>query len=188
MTADKRATTGAQPRMGWKAVMSGQAWIALARANRKEFNRFLKFCVVGVIGAVIDFGLLNIMMLTLAAQNVNLGEWRMLGLFPLNGNLTLSNTVSFTTAVISNFTWNRLWTYPESRSKPLVGQLGQFFIVNIAGLAINLAVLNMLNPLATQLLGPLGYNAAKAVATGVVLFWNFFVNRFWTYSDVKLGS
>ena len=30
----------------------------------------------------------------------------------------------------------------------------------------------------------LGYNMAKAIATGVVLFWNFFVNRYWTYSDV----
>jgi putative flippase GtrA len=30
----------------------------------------------------------------------------------------------------------------------------------------------------------LGYNAAKVLATGVVMFWNFFINRFWTYNDV----
>jgi putative flippase GtrA len=29
-----------------------------------------------------------------------------------------------------------------------------------------------------------GYIPAKVIATIVVLFWNFFVNRFWTYSDV----
>ena len=90
--------------------------------------------------------------------------------------------------MLSNFAWNRFWTYPESRSKPLAGQLGQFFVVNLAGLAINLTVLNALDPFFTHLLGPLGYNAAKAVATVVVLFWNFFINRFWTYSDVKLGQ
>ena len=162
--------------------------IALAQQNRKELMRFAKFLVVGTIGAVVDFGLLNVLMLTLRARHVDLGMWHLFGALTLNGNLTFSNTISFTSAVISNFTWNRYWTYPESRSKPLAGQLGQFFVVNIAGLAINLAVLNALDPFFTRQLGPLGYNAAKAVATIVVLFWNFIVNRFWTYGDVKLGS
>jgi len=35
-----------------------------------------------------------------------------------------------------------------------------------------------------ELAHKLGYNAAKVLATGVVMFWNFFVNRFWTYNDV----
>jgi len=162
--------------------------IALAQQNRKELTRFVKFLIVGTIGAVVDFGILNALMLTLRARQVSLGTWHLFGTLALNGNLTFSNTISFTTAVISNFVWNRLWTYPESRSKPLAGQLGQFFVVNTAGLAINLTVLNALDPFFTRLVGPLGYNAAKAVATIVVLFWNFFVNRFWTYSDVKLGE
>jgi len=162
--------------------------IALAQQNRKELTRFAKFLVVGAIGAAVDFGILNALMLTLRARQVSLGTWPLFGTLALNGNLTLSNTISFTSAVISNFIWNRHWTYPESRSKPLAGQLGQFFVVNTAGLAINLTVLNALDPFFTRLLGPLGYNAAKAVATIVVMFWNFFVNRFWTYSDVKLGE
>jgi putative flippase GtrA len=162
--------------------------LALAQQNRKEFGRFLKFMGVGAMGAAVDFGILNGLMLTLRARQVDLGTWHLFGMLTLNGNLTLSNTISFTTAVLSNFTWNRFWTYPESRSKPLTGQLGQFLVVNIAGLAINLGVLNALDPFFTQLLGPLGYNAAKAVATVVVMFWNFFVNRFWTYNDVKLGQ
>ena len=162
--------------------------IALAQRNRKEATRFAKFLIVGTLGAVVDFSLLNVLMLTLRARHVDLGMWHLFGALTLNGNLTFSNTISFTSAVISNFTWNRYWTYPESRSKPLAGQLGQFFVVNIAGLAINLTVLNALDPFFARLLGPLGYNAAKAVATIVVLFWNFIVNRFWTYGDVKLGS
>ena len=31
----------------------------------------------------------------------------------------------------------------------------------------------------------IGYLPAKMVATVVVLFWNFFVNRFWTYGNVE---
>ncbi len=162
--------------------------MTLAQQNRKELTRFAKFLVVGTVGAVVDFGILNLLMLTLRARQIDLGTLRLLGTLTLNGNLTFSNTISFTSAVISNFTWNRYWTYPESRSKRLAGQLGQFFVVNIAGLAINLTVLNGLDPFFTSLLGPLGYNAAKAVATVVVLFWNFMVNRFWTYNDIKFGS
>jgi putative flippase GtrA len=29
-----------------------------------------------------------------------------------------------------------------------------------------------------------GYVPAKVLATGVVLFWNFFINRFWTFGNV----
>ena len=144
--------------------------------------------VVGTIGAVVDFGILNALKLAFRAYGVDLGMWRLFGQFSVEGNLTLANTISFTTAVISNFTWNRFWTYPESRSKPLGGQLGQFFVVNIAGLAINLTVLNALDPLFKPWLGFYSYNAAKAVATIIAMFWNYGVNRFWTYNDVKLGQ
>jgi putative flippase GtrA len=162
--------------------------IALAQQNRKEFVRFLKFMVVGTIGAVVDFGILNALKLAFRAYGVDLGMWHLMGGFTVEGNLTLANTISFTSAVISNFTWNRFWTYPESRSKPLGGQLGQFFVVNIAGLAINLTVLNALDPLFKPWLGFYSYNAAKAIATIIVMFWNYGVNRFWTYNDVKLGQ
>lgn len=144
--------------------------------NRKELKRFLKFAVVGSIGALVDFSLLYLL-------HVELG-W----------HLALSNTLSFTCAVLSNFTWNRLWTYPDSRSKPIAAQLVQFFIVNLAGWAINTGILLALSPpltglaqvagLAATLAHKIGYNMAKVVATGVVMFWNFFVNRIWTYNDV----
>jgi putative flippase GtrA len=144
--------------------------------NRKELTRFLKFAVVGSIGALVDFSLLYLL-------HVGLG-W----------HLALSNTLSFTCAVLSNFTWNRLWTYPDSRSKPIAAQLVQFFIVNLAGWAINTGILLALSPpltgvaqvagLTATLAHKIGYNMAKVVATGVVMFWNFFVNRLWTYNDV----
>ncbi len=147
--------------------------------HRKELTRFLKFAVVGTIGAVVDFGILYLLHAVL--------HWP----------LALANTVSFTCAVISNFVWNRYWTYPDSRSKPVSAQLVQFFVVNIAGWAINTGILLLLNEPLTAIAATLpmvvdaalahklGYNVAKVIATGVVMFWNFFVNRFWTYSDVK---
>jgi putative flippase GtrA len=154
----------------------------LARTNRKEFVRFLKFSIVGTIGAVVDFGTLYLLHVVVGLP------------------IVLANTCSFTAAVLSNFAWNRYWTYPDSRSKPIRTQLLQFFAVNVAGWGINTGILVLLDGPCVALvgnLGPrlvsltdpeliykLGYNLAKAIATGVVLFWNFFVNRYWTYSDV----
>lgn len=167
--------------------MSPAALVARTRlflhTNRKEVIRFLKFSVVGTIGAVVDFGTLYLLHVVLGLP------------------IVLANTCSFTAAVLSNFTWNRYWTYPDSRSKPIRTQLLQFSIVNIAGWGINTGILVLLRypcvslvgtaahsvalSLTPEMLYKLGYNLAKAIATGVVLFWNFFVNRFWTYSDVS---
>ena len=148
-----------------------------ARTNRAELERFAKFMVVGVIGAVVDFGTYNL-----------LNE--LAGLPP-----ELSGTVSFVLAICSNFVWNRYWTYPDSRSKPIVYQFVQFFIVNVLGIVIRLPIIALTRKpfggLAESLLSldsdaaqTLGNNVSLAVAVIIVMFWNFFVNRFWTYNDV----
>lgn len=142
----------------------------------------MKFAVVGTIGAMVDFGTLYLL-------------HSVVGL-----HIILANTCSFTAAVLSNFTWNRYWTYPDSRSKPLRTQLVQFFIVNVIGWGINTGILVLLRYPFTLLVTRfgaylpvladptlayrVGYNLAKGTATVIVLFWNFFVNRLWTYSDI----
>ena len=135
-------------------------------ANRRETVRFLKFCVVGSIGAVVDFGTLNLLILAFGFAKV----W--------------ANTCSFSVAVCSNFLWNRRWTYPETRRDRILPQLSQFTLVNLVGLAINQTIFLSLDRWVFTGWGPLGYNLAKVIATGVVLFWNFAVNRFWTYRHV----
>jgi putative flippase GtrA len=142
-----------------------------------ERTRFFKFAVVGTIGSVVDFGIMNLM--------VNLAHL----------TLVAAGTISFISAVISNFTWNRFWTYPESRSKPLVGQLAQFGFVNALGLLIRLPILKFGEPLLDQLVTNLvkpgrishqfvSHNLTLAIAIGVVMMWNYFVNRYWTYNDI----
>ena len=157
--------------------------VNLFQTNKKEITRFFKFSVVGTIGAVVDFGTLYLLHVVVHVP------------------IVLANTCSFSAAVLSNFTWNRYWTYPDSRTKPIRAQLLQFFIVNVVGWGINTGLLVLLDDPFVSMISTLGrnqpalanpatvyklgYNLAKAVATGVVLFWNFFVNRVWTYSDVK---
>jgi putative flippase GtrA len=30
----------------------------------------------------------------------------------------------------------------------------------------------------------IGHNAALAISMVLILFWNFFINRYWTYADI----
>jgi putative flippase GtrA len=147
--------------------------------NPRERTRFLRFAVVGIIGAVVDFGVMNLL--------TNLFY------FPL----VLAGTISFIAAIISNFTWNRFWTYPDSRSKPILSQLITFTIVNAIGLAIRVPLLAVLEPIMEGVFSnlpvhlpffsPMFYadNLTLAIAVIVVMFWNFFANRYWTYNDVE---
>ena len=136
----------------------------LHQSHPKEFSRFVKFAIVGALGAVIDFGLLNLMR----------------GVF--GWPLLLANTFSVSVAIVSNFIWNRLWTFPESRNRKKRKQLPQFTVVNLVGLVINNIIVLGVDWLLVGYMGePWSYNIAKAIAIGVVLFWNFGANRLWTY-------
>lgn len=145
--------------------------------QNKEQLRFLKFATVGTIGAMIDFGVMNLMT----------------HLFDMK--LVYAGTISFICAVISNFTLNRYWTYPDSRSRHILHQLGMFFIVNAAGIGIRLPILHFGEPLLmdtfqttahlhTATAQFLAKNATLAFAIGLVMIWNFFINRYWTYNDI----
>jgi putative flippase GtrA len=172
------------------------------RTNRKEIVRFLKFAVVGLIGAVVDFGVYNLLLNPVGQL---LGEGTGIHAMLTGLDLTsdqaialapsVAGTISFVLAIISNFFWNRYWTYPDSRSKPLGRQFIQFFVVNVSGIVIRAPLIALthrpfarltarLVPALAQNAERWGKNLALALAVGIVMFWNFFVNRYWTYSDV----
>lgn len=145
--------------------------------DSKERTRFIKFAVVGAIGSVVDIGVMNLFTQVFHFQ------------------LVIAGSISFVCAVINNFIGNRYWTYPDSRSKPLHHQLGMFFIVNAIGIAIRIPILKYVEPPLARLfesLAHISFDAADALAKnatlifaiGVVMLWNFFINRYWTYNDV----
>lgn len=155
---------------------------------QRELSRFLKFTVVGTIGAVVDFGTFNLLLAVLHVPYL------------------IAGGISFTFAITNNFLLNRYWTYPDSRSKRVTRQAVQFAVVNAVGLMIRTPVLALAeSPMirfAQWLLSfasadspaliagvseidpsLLGRNFALALAVILVLFWNFGINRIWTYSD-----
>jgi len=148
--------------------------------DSRERIRFIRFAIVGTIGALVDFGTFNLFSSGFHLHHV------------------VASVFSFVAAVLSNFTWNRYWTYPDSRSKPITQQLITFSLVNLIGLGIR-------TPLFALLSGPLehlfdlvkipglknfpaemiGHNAALGFAILVVMMWNYFINRYWTYNDIE---
>jgi putative flippase GtrA len=147
-------------------------------SESKERVRFLKFATVGAVGAVIDFGVMNFFT------------------HFFDTPLVMAGTISFLCAVTSNFLFNRYWTYPDSRSRHVLHQLGMFFLVNAAGIAIRIPILHYGEPPLARAFESLGHlsdalaealarNATLALAVGVVMIWNFFINRYWTYNDIE---
>lgn len=160
--------------------------------------------MVGVIGAIVDFGTLNLMLNPIT--NAALGDSMLHNIAlaftstdPTVASLTklgalIAQSISFVLAVISNFFWNRYWTYPDSRSKRFGKQLAQFFLVNITGILPRSIIVLISTPIFARLVSTvlpsidpnrLSVNLAVMAAVGIVLFWNFFANRYWTYNDIE---
>ena len=132
--------------------------------QNKEATRFARFLTVGAVGTVLDFSILT--------------------LLKLAGLPTLfANSISFTAGLLNNFTWNRLWTFGDSVKVDWRRQLAQFTLVSLVGLALNNLIVLSLEGLFGAMLGSSqwAYLPAKVIATGMVVFWNYFANRMWTF-------
>lgn len=166
--------------------------LTLARRQPVERKRFIKFLIVGSIGFVVDFGSFNLF------HWLGVGPWVAANLVPaaylLEHPEVVEQSLSFCAAVVSNFLWNYLWIYPEAREANQARKITKFFIVSVAGLLIGVPIFSLALTVMKGLVGALGLstlqfnlagNLALMCRVGVLLFWNFFVNRYWTYRDVK---
>jgi putative flippase GtrA len=149
--------------------------------SKLERIRFLRFSLVGVTGTIVDFGIMNLMSLLFGIP------------------LVWAQAISFVSAVINNFLWNRYWTYPQSQTKSAPKQLIQFFLINLIGILIrtplvpwfNKVIFNHLNNINLSLpieRGVISQNLSLSISITTIMLWNFFANRYWTYSNVPNGE
>ena len=127
--------------------------------KRKTADQFIKFCVVGAINTVVDFGIyLSLTRLT--------EFW--------SYHLVLASALSFTVAVFCSFVLNTFWTFRcggsdwKKRALP-------FFVVATGGLFVNSGTVFIIITLGVWDV------IAKIVATAVVLAWNFTLQKKWTF-------
>ncbi|MDY5969612.1 MAG: GtrA family protein [Bacteroidales bacterium] len=139
------------------------------------WRRFFKFCVVGVSGTAIDFGITAVCKGLLGVPEL------------------LSNAMGFTVAATTNFIFNRIWTW-KSTSKKVGAEYLKFFAVSVVGLGINTLMVLVLHNrtvvpcpafASTCLNLDWDFWVAKVVATAVVMMWNFLANNFFTFRKIN---
>ncbi len=134
----------------------------LARAPR--VRQFIKFCVVGGSGVLVDMAVLH-----------GLACW-------CGWNVSLSKLCAAAVAMLNNFLWNELWTFrtaAREHREPagVFGRLWRFYA--ICGLGIGLAVLGL-----RFFHAGLGFNlyAANFLAILLVTLWNYGLNARFNWS------
>jgi dolichol-phosphate mannosyltransferase len=122
---------------------------------RSNWIQLAKFCLVGVVGYVINLAVYT-------------------ALLHAGLHYLLAATCSFLVAVTNNYFLNRHWTFRDRRGH--VGVQGfQFLVVSAASLVANLVVLHVLISLGT------GKLVGQAIAIVLVTPLNFLGNRLWSF-------
>lgn len=116
----------------------------------------LRFGVVGMVNTLIDFGVLNALLLMSGRTD--------------DEGLLLCNAVAFLCANLNSYFANRTWTF-SGHTEASLAEFCSFLCIAFFGLLFNSLVLWLL----TSGLPPslLTINLAKAGATGVSMIWNF---------------
>ena len=127
---------------------------------RQTALQFVKFCIVGGSGVVVDMSVLCL-----------LADPRYLGL-----PLVLGKACAAEAAMTNNFLWNEVWTFRQPHGTPgrQSARWRRFFLFNaICGMGIVLAI-----ALLEVFHRWLGWNlyVANLVAIILVTFWNFGIN------------
>ena len=144
-------------------------------AQRRGVRQLIKFGVVGASSTLVNFAVLNFMLIV------------------LHQNRYVAVTVAFLVSVVNGYVWNKRWTFRDVQAKAVHTQFTQFLLVNLVGLGLDLLFIRLISvPLEQELhvLRPLmdptkamhlATNGAQLVATAAIVFWNFFANRLWTF-------
>ncbi len=156
--------------------------------HHKGLRQFVKFCIVGASSTIVTFVVLNLC-------------YRYFHL-PLFTSLT----AAFLLSVMNGFFWNRKWTFKHARGNSARDQSVKFLAVNTVGYFLNTSIVvlvvahfatsrgilasgpefrlilfNILSGEGKQHYAPALINGAQLFAIVIVVWWNFFANRRWTF-------
>ena len=119
--------------------------------------KFLKFCIVGSSGMIIDFGTT-----WLLKEKVKVNKY-------------FANSTGFILAATSNYLLNRFWTFQSENTK-IATEYASFVLISLVGLGINNLVVYIL----TEKL-KFNFYLSKLFAVVVVTIWNFSMNNLITF-------
>lgn len=140
------------------------------RTDRSRLNglrRLARFCTVGASGVCI-----NLAVLWIAREHV------LLQVRPAVVRLNVSLAIAIAVSTLSNFCWNRYWTWRDRGGSELVPhvvvQFGQYVLSVAAGTALQVLLTNLLA-------SRVHYLAANGLSILAGAVANFAVNDAWTF-------
>jgi putative flippase GtrA len=129
---------------------------------KKTIQQFSKFAVVGILNTAIDFFI----------------YYGLTSLFNFwNEYKILTASLSFIIANLNSFLFNKFWTFQNKETKHHI-LYSKFFIISLIGLGINDLLFSFCH---YQL--QLNDLLAKIMPIPVVMLWNFFANKYWTFKS-----
>ncbi len=136
-------------------------------------SRYIRFLFVGFTNAVVDLGILNLLLFVFPTQNVFM--------------LLLYNTVAVFFAIINSYIWNTRWTfhvYKQVRNYQKMLFTGQA-IVNIIINNAALYVLSLFLPISNTLGYFIGNNIAKLIAMVLASSSSYLLLSFIVFRQTK---
>lgn len=128
---------------------------------RTVYRQFIKFAIVGTSNTAIDFAIYTAL--------------TRLSFFWFNHKIEAA-AFGFIIATANSYFWNKYWTFKNVNTNYHV-QLIKFLIVGLCGLGLNIFIFWLLLPLGWYDL------FVKCIAIIFVLFWNFTINKLWTFAE-----
>jgi putative flippase GtrA len=125
-----------------------------------KYKKFIKFCFVGLLNSILDVSIFVFL------------------IEKIKSPLIVSNTLSFFSVVLISFFLNKFWTFRNNKNEKRI-QFIKFFLVSLIGLMLSNILLYFFVKIGVF------YLLAKIIVIVLVVFWNFFVNNFWTF---KVGK
>lgn len=134
-------------------------------------GRFIRFCLVGLSGVFVDMAIFYLL------SDPNSLGW----------GLTRSKIIAAEFAIVNNFFWNDRWTFGDIANLQLGWRMRwkrllKFNLISLAGLILNVLLLNLLFNLLD-----INRYVANLAAIALVTMWNFWLNfkLSWRVTKVK---
>lgn len=129
-------------------------------AGRPALRQFIKFCIVGAWNTVIDF-------------LVYLALTRLIYIYYVAATI-----VSFLVAATISYFLNKFWTFRDYQKDRMARQYLRFIVIGSIGALLSATIL-----FSTVHFFRFYDLVGKMTAVVVVVIWNFFANKKWTFKE-----